>query len=693
MTAAATADVSELMQKPLRQSKMQNETGTISAPVSLTKQEGDKMIPKDARQVLQVGQKLQLKISAWNQAGQGVARYNGIPIFVSAALPGEIWETTITSVKKNYAQAALLKPEKTVEFRTTPRCSHYGVCGSCELQHMTYAATLRFKTEKVEQACRSIAKLDTTDVLQATLPSPVNQHYRQKLVYNFTSSAPAEANATNQSQLVDLGFFAPNSHNIIPIRACTAEFSTAGNIRHAVLATLNCAEIRQAFKRAGVKHLVYKEKSGQGLFKRLMLRSERSNHKVLLTFVLNAAKTAYTPLMAQAFALLAQKLLPSSAAEREVNTGKRAASPDFAATKESSTVARDTAAAGIAGIAGIYLNFQPEKSNKIYSDDFLLLAGQATITETLHITSKPLLYTIGPGDFFQINPACADVLFQKALSCLNLQGSEVVYDLYCGTGSISLALAQQAKKVIGIEIVKSACEHAAANARLNGLSNVEFHCGAAGELFPRLFAQGLLADVVVVDPPRKGLDEQTIRTILQMGAPKVLYISCDPGSLARDLAKLIAPKIEEQQGQGTVQGAAAGPGRGQSQGTAQVPTYRIECLKPVDMFPFSEHVETVAFLSKLDVDKHIDVEIKLDELDLTSAESKASYAQIKEYILEKFNLKVSTLYIAQIKRKCGIELREHYNKPKKEKQVIPQCTVEKEEAIMDALRHFKMINN
>lgn len=567
------------------------------------------MIPKDARQVLQVGQKLQLKISAWNQAGQGVARYNGIPIFVSAALPGEIWETTITSVKKNYAQAALLKPEKTVEFRTTPRCSHYGVCGSCELQHMTYAATLRFKTEKVEQACRSIAKLDTTDVLQATLPSPVNQHYRQKLVYNFTSSAPeatatatataTEKKGTNQPQLVDLGFFAPNSHNIIPIRACTAEFSTAADVRHAVLATLNCAEIRQAFKRAGVKHLVYKEKSGQGLFKRLMLRSERSNHKVLLTFVLNAAKTAYTPLMAQAFALLAQKLLPSSAAERGVNTGKRAASPDFAAAKESSTGARDTAAAGI---AGIYLNFQPEKSNKIYSDDFLLLAGQATITETLHITSKPLLYTIGPGDFFQINPACADVLFQKALSCLNLQGSEVVYDLYCGTGSISLALAQQAKKVIGIEIVKSACVHAAANARLNGLSNVEFHCGAAGDLFPRLFAQGLLADVVVVDPPRKGLDEQTIRTILQMGAPKVLYISCDPGSLARDLAKLTAQKPEEQQGQAPqgvgAEQAVPGPGRGQTQGTGQGPAYRIECLQPVDMFPFSEHTESVALLYK-----------------------------------------------------------------------------------------------
>lgn len=681
---------------------MQNETGTISAPVSLTKQEGDKMIPKDARQVLQVGQKLQLKISAWNQAGQGVARYNGIPIFVSAALPGEIWETTITSVKKNYAQAALLKPEKTVEFRTTPRCSHYGVCGSCELQHMTYAATLRFKTEKVEQACRSIAKLDTTDVLQATLPSPVNQHYRQKLVYNFTSAAPeatatatataTEKKGTNQPQLVDLGFFAPNSHNIIPIRACTAEFSTAADVRHAVLATLNCAEIRQAFKRAGVKHLVYKEKSGQGLFKRLMLRSERSNHKVLLTFVLNAAKTAYTPLMAQAFALLAQKLLPSSAAERGVNAGKRAASPDFAAAKESSTGARDTAAAGI---AGIYLNFQPEKSNKIYSDDFLLLAGQATITETLHITSKPLLYTIGPGDFFQINPACADVLFQKALSCLKLQGSEVVYDLYCGTGSISLALAQQAKKVIGIEIVKSACVHAAANARLNGLSNVEFHCGAAGELFPRLFAQGLLADVVVVDPPRKGLDEQTIRTILQMGAPKVLYISCDPGSLARDLAKLTAQKPEEQQGQAPqgvgAEQAVPGPGRGQTQGTVQGPAYRIECLQPVDMFPFSEHIEVITLLSKLDSKGHINVELPIDEIDLTSVESKATYKQIQNYILEKFGLKVSTLYIAQVKRKYGLEVREHYNISKNENQKVLQCPIEKEEAILDALKYFRMI--
>ena len=149
--------------------------------------------------------------------------------------------------------------------------------------------------------------------------------------------------------------------------------------------------------------------------------------------------------------------------------------------------------------------------------------------------------------------------------------------------------------------------------------------------------------------------------IENLSVPKVVYVSCNPSTLARDL------KILREYG------------------------YQVQEVQPVDLFPGTGHVETVALLSKLDVDKHIDVEIKLDELDLTSAESKATYAQIKEYILEKFNLKVSTLYIAQIKKKCGIVLREHYNKSKKEKRVIPQCTPEKEEAIMDALRHFKMI--
>ena len=166
---------------------------------------------------------------------------------------------------------------------------------------------------------------------------------------------------------------------------------------------------------------------------------------------------------------------------------------------------------------------------------------------------------------------------------------------------------------------------------------------------------------MIIDPPRKGCSKDTIDAIVSIAPKRLVYVSCDPATLARDV------KILSDNG------------------------YKLELVQPVDLFPQTVHVETVALLSKLDVDKHIDVEIKLDELDLTSAESKATYAQIKKYILEKFDLKVSTLYIAQIKKKCGIALREHYNKSKKEKQVIPQCTPEKEEAIMDALRHFKMI--
>lgn len=256
-----------------------------------------------------------------------------------------------------------------------------------------------------------------------------------------------------------------------------------------------------------------------------------------------------------------------------------------------------------------------------------------------------------------MNQEQAEKLYNIALSYADLKGNETVIDAYCGTGTISLYLAQKAKHVIGIEIIPAAIE----NAEKNHVKNVEFHAADAADYLSQAAKKGKSADIIVLDPIRAGCSEKVIDVISEIKPKKIVYISCNVSTLARDIERLT------QKG------------------------YTLQKVQPVDMFPETMHVETVALLSKLDVDKHIDVEIKLDELDLTSAESKATYAQIKEYILEKFNLKVSTLYIAQIKKKCGIELREHYNKSKKEKQVIPQCTPEKEEAIMDALRHFKMI--
>jgi len=298
-----------------------------------------------------------------------------------------------------------------------------------------------------------------------------------------------------------------------------------------------------------------------------------------------------------------------------------------------------------------------KRTNVILGPTNHVIYGDGMITD--HI--KDLRFTLSPHSFFQVNPEQTTVLYDQALAYADLKGNETVIDAYCGTGTISLFLAHKAKHVIGIEIVEPAIINARENARRNGYDNTEFIVADAAVEMPKLYKAGVRPDVIVFDPIRAGCKEEVLTSAAGMEPKRIVYVSCNPATMARDIEIL------------THYG------------------YELKEVQPVDMFPMTAHVETVALLSKLDVDKHIEVEIELDELDLTSAESKATYAQIKEYVWNKFELKVPTLYITQIKRKCGIELREHYNKSKKEKQIIPQCTPEKEEAIMDALRHFKMI--
>ena len=308
-------------------------------------------------------------------------------------------------------------------------------------------------------------------------------------------------------------------------------------------------------------------------------------------------------------------------------------------------------------VVSIVQNVNPKRTNVIFGDETILLHGSEKITDTIF----DLKFEISARSFYQVNPQQTEVMYQKVKEYAALTGNEIVVDAYCGIGTIGLTLAQDAKQVYGIEVIEEAVKDAENNAKLNNIENATFTAGLAEELLPKLVENGLQPDVVVVDPPRKGLDGQLVNTLIETQPERIVYVSCNPATLARDIALLTEGGYEAKE------------------------------IQPVDNFPQTTHVETVALLSKLDVDKHIEVEIELDELDLTSAESKATYAQIKEYVWNKFELKVPTLYIAQIKRKCGIELREHYNKSKKEKQIIPQCTPEKEEAIMDALRHFKMI--
>lgn len=312
----------------------------------------------------------------------------------------------------------------------------------------------------------------------------------------------------------------------------------------------------------------------------------------------------------------------------------------------------------IPGMTSISLNINKKRNNVILGDKVKTIWGKEYITDKIGDIS----YEISPLSFFQVNPHQTWKLYSKALEYADLHGEETVWDLYCGIGTISLFLAQKAKFVCGVEIVSAAIEDARRNARLNEIDNVEFFVGKAEEVLPREYEKnGVYADVIVVDPPRKGCDEMLLKTILKMQPKRVVYVSCDSATLARDLRFLCDNG------------------------------YELKKVCGVDQFPQTVHVETVVLLSQQKPDDHIEIDLDLDELDATSAELKATYQEIKDYVLKEFGLKVSNLYISQIKRKCGIEVGANYNLPKTENPKVPQCPKEKEEAIKAALKYFAMI--
>ena len=312
----------------------------------------------------------------------------------------------------------------------------------------------------------------------------------------------------------------------------------------------------------------------------------------------------------------------------------------------------------IPGMTSISLNINKKRNNVILGDKVKTIWGKEYITDKIGDIS----YEISPLSFFQVNPHQTWKLYSKALEYADLHGEETVWDLYCGIGTISLFLAQKAKFVRGVEIVSAAIEDARRNARLNEIDNVEFFVGKAEEVLPREYEKnGVYADVIVVDPPRKGCDEMLLKTILKMQPKRVVYVSCDSATLARDLRFLCDNG------------------------------YELKKVCGVDQFPQTVHVETVVLLSQQKPDDTIEIDLDLDELDATSAELKATYQEIKDYVLKEFGLKVSNLYISQVKRKCGIEVGENYNLPKSENARVPQCPKEKEDAIKAALKYFAMI--
>ena len=288
-----------------------------------------------------------------------------------------------------------------------------------------------------------------------------------------------------------------------------------------------------------------------------------------------------------------------------------------------------------------------------------VLYGKGYIEDTL--CGKT--FRISPQSFYQVNPEQTEVLYNKAMEYAGLTGKEVVFDAYCGTGTIGLIASEHAKQVIGVELNKAAVADARLNAKRNAVKNITFYEKDAGQFMVQMAEERTTVDVVFMDPPRSGSDEAFLSSLVRLAPKRVVYVSCNPETLARDLEYL------KKHGYSMKKGVA------------------------VDMFPWTGHVETVCLLSKLHEAKyHVNVRLDMDELDLTSAESKATYEEIKAYVAEHNDgMKVSNLYIAQVKRKCGIELGENFNLPKSEDSRQPQCSKEKEEAIMEALKVFKMI--
>ena len=309
-------------------------------------------------------------------------------------------------------------------------------------------------------------------------------------------------------------------------------------------------------------------------------------------------------------------------------------------------------------LAGVVLSVNQEKTNVILGKTHRCLWGRDYLEDTL----CGLTFRLSVPSFYQVNREQAEVLYGRALAFAGLTGRETVLDLYCGIGTITLVMARQAGRAIGAEVIPAAVEDAKANAARNEVTNAEFLCADAAQAAQTLADRGLRPDVICVDPPRKGLAPAVIDAIVQMAPQRLVYVSCDPATLARDVKRM------EEQG------------------------YVLQRAEAVDLFPRTAHVETVVLLSKGEVDsKKIRVEFSLEDMDMSEFQDGATYPQIKEYVLEHSGLKVSNLYISQIKRKCGIGVGKNYNLPKSEDSRQPQCPPEKEKAIREAFKYFGMI--
>ena len=576
---------------------------------------------KNKEHSLQKNDLITLEITDLTEEGQGVGKKDGLVFFVKDSVMGDWVEARILKVKKNYAYAKVEKLLEASPYRITPLCPVAGKCGGCQLQHLSYEKELSWKEDRIAQSLIRIAGLSPEEVesKKEGILGGVLSRYRNKAQYPVQSRKEIRSGgatsvsdwkvdgkwpgknkieAKEKSSDLSMGFYGFHSHRIIETEDCLINSAENPLI-------LECIkEWAREYKISG-----YEEETGKGLLRHIFLRKGFSTGEILLCLVINGRSLAHGKELwerLQGLSLNDEEGSLQSRADMQcdMDTQSRAELHCGVDTQSEADGHCEENRKIQEKIIGLCVNINEGSGNAILGRETRCLYGKDSIEDKI----GELSFSISVPSFYQVNPVQTEKIYGKALEYAALTGEETVWDCYCGIGTISLFLAQKAKQVYGLEIVPEAIENAKKNAEKNGLHNTEFFVGAAEEVLPKWVEEqkregkdvGNLVDVVSLDPPRKGCDEACLSAVLELSPKRIVYVSCDPGSLARDIKYLREGGYELQKWVG------------------------------IDNFPRTGHVETVALLSKIDADKHLNVEFELDELNLTSVEVKASYAQVME---------------------------------------------------------------
>lgn len=574
--------------------------------------------------------------------GEGIGKSDGFTLFVKDAVVGDTVEARIVKPKKNYAYARLEKLLTPSPYRAEPKCKYYRQCGGCQLQALSYEKQLQFKQEKIRNNLIRIGGFEP-EYVDARMEPIVGMdepwHYRNKAQYPV---------GTDKDGNIVTGFYAGRTHSIIANTDCALGAAENKEILERILEYMRENKIS-----------AYDEETGKGLVRHVLIRKGFTSGEIMVCLVINREPPASTVRQQS-------KSSVQSAELGDLNPTRADFLPKQERLLKKLTV--------IPGMTCISVSINREKTNVIMGKEVYTLWGRDTISDTIHVRDmtkpgypfigKELTFHISPLSFYQVNPVQTEKLYSLALEYAGLTGQETVWDLYCGIGTISLFLADSAKKVCGVEIIPQAIEDARENAERNGITNAEFFVGKAEEVLPKFYEEMNSnmrhPDVIVVDPPRKGCDEACLDTMLKMQPKRIVYVSCDSATLARDLRILCNGG------------------------------YEVTRIRGVDQFGMTVHVETCVLLGrKSDEYLYYDYEPKDYEY-LKDMQSTATYREIHDWVKEQYGANVTNLNIAQVKDKCGFEKRENYNLGA-EGHRVPQVTSEKEKMIMEAFKHFKML--